>query len=315
MVTRLPTKRTPVAPVVEVRELRTESDVEQKVILPFLQNASYLGLRSGWIRTKEYMSPTEIDKAAGKRYGYVPDYSIWINSIPLLITEAKAPDVAIQVALREARLYAGEVNKRYPPEVNPIGHVLACNGVEVALSTWDSEVNAIIALCADVQPGTAVLAAFQKAIGRDALEERAQKLGAHFQTRAFHSVASFMGGRSRLGEQLGVNEFAEPLFSTITKYFGSNSDDTPDEVIDRAYVTSDELGTYEGVLETYLKDRAETLAGNQLKPIITSKSTATGISTEVQRFSQNPLQTPECSSSSARSERARARLFVDFIGA
>lgn len=141
MVTRLPTKRTPVAPVVEVRELRTESDVEQKVILPFLQNASYLGLRSGWIRTKEYMSPTEIDKAAGKRYGYVPDYSIWINSIPLLITEAKAPDVAIQVALREARLYAGEVNKRYPPEVNPIGHVLACNGVEVALSTWDSEVN------------------------------------------------------------------------------------------------------------------------------------------------------------------------------
>jgi hypothetical protein len=53
-------------PVVEVRELRTESDVEQKVILPFLLNASYLGLRTGWIRTKEYMSPTEIDKTAGQ---------------------------------------------------------------------------------------------------------------------------------------------------------------------------------------------------------------------------------------------------------
>jgi type I site-specific restriction endonuclease len=69
---------------------------------------SYLGLRSAW-GTKEYMSPTEIDKTAGKRYGYIPDYSIWVNSIPLAIVEAKAPDVAIQVALREARLYAGEI--------------------------------------------------------------------------------------------------------------------------------------------------------------------------------------------------------------
>lgn len=303
MVTPLPSKPTPVTPVLEVRELRTESDVEQKVILPFLLNASYLGLRSGWIRTKEYMSPTEIDKAAGKRYGYVPDYSVWINSIPLLITEAKAPDVAIQVALREARLYAGEINKRYPPEVNPIGHVLACNGVEFGLSTWDSEVNAIIALCADVQPGTAVLGAIQEAVGRQALENRAQKLGAHFQTRAFHSVASFMGGQSRLGQQLGVNDFAEPLFTTITKYFGSNVDETPDEVIDRAYVASDELGTYEGILETYLKDRTEKIAGNQLKPIITSKSTATGISAEVQKFSQDPRV------------NARVQLIIGSVGA
>jgi hypothetical protein len=198
VVTRLPKKPTPVVPVLEVRELRTESDVEQKVMLPFLLNASYLGLRSTWIRTKEYMSPTEIDKAAGKRYGYIPDYSIWVNSIPLLIGEAKAPDVAIRVALREARLYAGEINKRYPPEVNPIGHVLACNGVEFALSSWDSEVGTIIALCSDVQPGTQVLADIQQKIGPDALQSRANRLGAHFQTRPFYSVVSFMGGQSRL---------------------------------------------------------------------------------------------------------------------
>jgi hypothetical protein len=303
VVTRLPTKLAAIVPVLEVRELRTESDVEQKVILPFLLNASYLGLRSAWIRTKEYMSPTQIDKAAGKRYGYIPDYSIWVNSIPLLITEAKAPDVAIQIALREARLYAGEINKRYPPEVNPIGHVLACNGVEFGLSSWDSEVGAIIALCVNVQPGTQVLDNFKEAIGQDTLQERAQKLGAHFQSRAFFSVASFMGGQSPLGQQLGVNDFAEPLFSTITKYFGSNSDETPDEVIDRAYVASDELGTYEGVLETYLKDRAAQIAGNQLKQIVTSRNTATGISTEVQRFAQSP------------GTNARVQLIIGSVGA
>jgi len=303
VVTRLPTKAPSIVPVFEVRELRTESDVEQKVILPFLLNASYLNLRSSSIRTKEYMTPTEIDKAAGKRYGYIPDYSVWVNSIPLLVVEAKAPDVGIEIALREARLYAGEINKRYPPEVNPIGHVLACNGVEYGLSTWDSEIGTVVALCSDVRPGTAIFTAFKEKIGRDVLEARAQKLGAHFQTRPFHSVASFMGGRPRLAQQLGVNDFAEPLFTTITKYFGSNSDETPDEVIDRAYVTSEELGTYEGVLETYLKDRTERIAGNQLKPIVTSKNTATGISTEIQRFAQNP------------GSNARVQLIIGSVGA
>jgi hypothetical protein len=272
VVTRLPSKPSPVVPIVKPSELRTESDVEHKVILPFLVNPSYLGLRSAWIRTKEYMTPTEIDKAAGKRYGYFPDYSVWVNSIPLVIVEAKATDVTIESGMREARLYASEVNKRYPPEVNPIGFVLACNGIQFGLSAWDSEVGALIAPCADVQPGTALLTAFQSAIGLDALQARVEKLGPHFQARTFYSVASFMGGPSRLAQQLGVNDFAEPLFSSITKYFGSNSDETPDEVIDRAYVTSDELGSYEGVLETYLKDRTDKIAGNQLKPIVTSKT-------------------------------------------
>lgn len=303
MVTRLPSKPLPVVPVVKSSELRSESDVEQKVIMPFLVNPSYLGLRTSWIRTKEYMTPTEIDKAAGKRYGYFPDFSVWVNSIPLVIVEAKDTDVAIELALREARLYASEVNKRYPPEVNPIGFVLACNGVQYGLSAWDSEVGTLIAPCADVQPGTALLTAFQSAIGFEALQARVQKLGPHFQARTFYSVASFMGGPSRLAQQLGVNDFAGPLFSTITKYFGSNSDETPDEVIDRAYVTSDELGNYEGVLETYLKDRTEKIAGNQLKPIVTSKNTATGISSEIQRFSLAP------------SSNARVQLIIGSVGA
>ncbi|TYO65571.1 hypothetical protein FXV83_16705 [Bradyrhizobium hipponense] len=303
MVTRLPSKPLPVVPIVKPNELRTESDVEQKVIMPFLVNPGYLGLRSSWIRTKEYMTPTEIDKAAGKRYGYFPDFSVWVNSIPLVIVEAKATDVTIEVGMREARLYASEVNKRYPPEVNPIGFVLACNGVQFGLSAWDSEVGALIAPCADVQPGTALLAAIQSAIGVDALQARVEKLGPHFQARTFYSVASFMGGPSRLAQQLGVNDFAEPLFSTITKYFGSNSDETPDEVIDRAYVTSDELGNYEGVLETYLKDRTDKIAGNQLKPIVTSKNTATGISSEIQKFSLSP------------STNARVQLIIGSVGA
>src|SRR5262249_2026985 len=134
-------------PVTDADDLRTESDVEQKLLFPFLTHASYLALPSKWVRTKEYMTPTEIDKAAGKKYGYIPDYYVWLSGIPMVIAEAKSPDTAIQVGLREAQLYAGQINKRYPPNVNPIGFVLACNGVEFALSEWDSETTVLIAPC------------------------------------------------------------------------------------------------------------------------------------------------------------------------
>lgn len=128
MVSRLPAKSFPAVPIVEVRELRTESDVEQKVILPFLLNASYLSLRSSWIRTKEYMTPTQIDKAAGKKYGYIPDYSIWLNSIPLVIVEAISAlgtensaamsglprCIQLQTALRYGALRAGVATRFCP---------------------------------------------------------------------------------------------------------------------------------------------------------------------------------------------------------
>ncbi|TGQ41174.1 hypothetical protein [Mesorhizobium sp. M00.F.Ca.ET.216.01.1.1] len=287
MIARLHGKPKFITPQFSPRELRTESDVEQKLLFPFLTNASYLNIRTEWVRTKEYMTPTEVDKAAGKRFGYFPDYSIWIAGRPLAIVEAKGPDIAIEVGLREARLYAGEINKRYPPEVNPIGYVLASNGEQIALSEWDSETNVLIAKSINAGPGTAVFDAIVGAIGRNALEERSKKLDPHFQARKFWPVAASIGTPSKLTRQLGVNEFAEPLFPVLTKYF-ENTDDTSDDVIDHAYVTSDELNTYEGILETYLKDRTSKIAGNQLKAIETSRTTAPGLTTEVQRFAGNP---------------------------
>ncbi len=288
MSARLHIARRFATPVFTEGELKTESDVEQKLIYPFLTHASFVGLPESLIRTKQYMTPTTIDKAAGKRYGYVPDYSIWLSGLPLVVVEAKSPDITVESGLRDAHLYAAEINKRYPPGVNPIGFVLASNGAQFALAEADSETNAFIFAAGEAVPGSAVLQAIKDAIGRSALEKRAKALAAHFQTRGFFAVSNFMGGQARVNRQLGVNEFAEPLFPAITKYFANNSDETPDEVIDRAYVTSDELGSYEGILETYLKDRASHIAGNQLQPIVTSRNTATGISTEVSKFAGNP---------------------------
>jgi GTPase SAR1 family protein len=97
-----------------------------------------------------------------------------------------------------------------------------------------------------------------------------------------------MGGQARLNQLLGVNEFAEALFPTLTRYFTGTSDETPDDVIDDAYVSTDELGRYEGVLEAYLKDRPAKLAGNQIREIATTRTSASGISDELRKFTTNP---------------------------
>jgi hypothetical protein len=108
-------------PVTDLSELTTESDVEQKLVYPFLVHPSFLELPHEWVRTKEYMEPTEIEKRAGKRAGYIPDYSVWRTGFPLLIAEAKRPDEPVEKALHEAHMYAARINARYPPDVNPSG--------------------------------------------------------------------------------------------------------------------------------------------------------------------------------------------------
>jgi hypothetical protein len=49
---------------------------EHKLVTPFLTNEAHLGIPSAWVRNQDYMAPTDIDKLAGKRYGYKPDQSI-----------------------------------------------------------------------------------------------------------------------------------------------------------------------------------------------------------------------------------------------
>jgi hypothetical protein len=148
-------------------------------------------------------------------------------------------------------------------------------------------VDVLIAPAVDVQPGSSVLTAFQAAIGKHALEERATKLSPHFASRRFFSVSSAIGGQGKITNLLGVNEFADPLLPVLTRYFGDSAE-TPEEVIERAYVTSDELTRYEGILETYLKDRTVNIAGSQLKPIETSRTSANVLTGEIQKFATKP---------------------------
>ena len=111
----------------------TEADVELKVITPLLTGDNYLAIPTASIRGKAYLAPTVLDKTAGKSGGYYPDFSVWELGLAVLIVEAKAPEVAVEVGFREACLYARHLNADYKSGLNPCHFVLASNGKQLRI--------------------------------------------------------------------------------------------------------------------------------------------------------------------------------------
>src|ERR1700750_1454135 len=91
---------------------------------------------------------------SGRKIGYYPDYSVWINAIPIMIVEAKSPIESAAEGFREAQLYAHEFNKVFPTGINPVQFVLCVNGRILRYGYWDSA-NVTDISVADLKLGSA----------------------------------------------------------------------------------------------------------------------------------------------------------------
>src|ERR1019366_2346726 len=149
--------------------VESESDVEQKILMPLLQGESYLEIPEAAISTKQYLAPTAIDKAAGKAGGYVPDYGIWMRGLLIMGVEAKAPDVSVETGHREASLYARHINQKYPTGVNPCRFVLASNGKDLLFGYWDS-LPLLSCSVGDLAVGSSALEALRAGCGASVLD-------------------------------------------------------------------------------------------------------------------------------------------------
>ena len=120
------------------RELSNESDVEQKFLLPLLTTAipSGLGYATVDIRTKPDIRRLKIDKGKTEKL-YHLDYVLLIAGIPVFIVEAMRPDEDPVAALREARLYAQELNASFPSGINPCQRIIASNGMTTVTAPVD----------------------------------------------------------------------------------------------------------------------------------------------------------------------------------
>ena len=110
-----------------------ESDVEQKFLYPLLTHPSFLEIPSKAVLTKSSMGTMRFVEKSTLPKNYVPDYVIFFSGFPVCVLEAKGPDVPVERAIAEARLYAQVLNANFPGGINPITKVVGCNGREIAI--------------------------------------------------------------------------------------------------------------------------------------------------------------------------------------
>ena len=234
--------------------LNNESDVEQKVVMPLLAEDIYLAIPGDKIFPKLYLAPAVLDKTAGRTAGYYPDYTVWMRGFPLLIGEVKAPDVPTETGYREASLYARHLNQSYPTNLNPCRFLLATNGKTLLAGYWDSQ-PVLEMQVTNLRLGSADLEALRQFCHNHVLEDFASKC--LFQVRSERAFYPYIlaGGPALLRARFPVNSFAAALSPILRRYFTSPSEENNLEIIERAYVCSDEVTEYDRILEALLKER------------------------------------------------------------
>ena len=266
-------------------KLSTESDVEQKIIMPLLNEAAYLDIPSDRIFTKGYMAPTALDKTAGRASGYYPDYAVWFRGLPVFVVEAKSPDVPAEQGYREASLYARHLNQSYRTNVNPCRFVVATNGRKLLFGFWDAQPEDEININ-DLRPGSAQLERLQTFC-------RAEVLGAHAldciqRLRARNPVFPYnlAGGQAILHARIPVNLFAADLSPVLRLYFASAYEEESREIIERAYVSSAEITEYDHILEGLLKDHLAVRSGTVVQELQPGRHSEENVERAISEFDE-----------------------------
>lgn len=221
-------------------DLATESDVEQKFINRLLTDPAPdgLGYRDGDFRTKGDIRKLAIDKGRAKKL-YFPDYAIICDGIPLLIIEAKAPGENMLEALREARLYATEINASYPRNINPCERIIATDGQVLLASYWDQE-DPVIELTVDdftsISPKFEELVNFASKI---AVRRRASDILRSIRTTArYFKPVHMLGGKAIANETVGDNSFGTNVSIEYKYLFNPETAEDRTAIVRNAYVTS-----------------------------------------------------------------------------
>jgi hypothetical protein len=238
----------------EIDALGSEGDVELKVIGPLLTDPNYLAIPTASIKSKDYLAPTALDKIAGKAGGYYPDFSVWERSFPVLIVEAKKPEVPVEIGFREASLYARHLNQAYKTGLNPCLFLIACNGKQLAYGNWDSNVTHIVEI-ANLTLGTNELDALIRFCHHRVLLAHAVKCLAA--TRFSRSTQPYFlaGGQALINSKKPFNSFAAELAPLLRRYFTSTTQNNDPEIYEKGYIVSDDITEYDRVLESLLKER------------------------------------------------------------
>jgi type I restriction and modification enzyme subunit R-like protein len=270
--------------------VRTDSEVEQKIAYPLLIGKGYLAIAPEMVKSKEYLGSTTPERATGEgSSGYIPDFSVWMHGIPVLIVEVKDPAVGADVGFREACLYARHLNVRYPKTLNPCRFVIATNGSELLAGYWDERPYLHLSV-SELQLGSSATERLNAFCNAVVLEEhsrgylRRMRIGRGI--RPFHHA----GGQAVLNAKRPLNTFAADLSPILLRYFSSTSEAANLEIAARAYVSSEETTEYDRILEAMLKERVSPRRDTLVQPLQITKHGEPILTKAIQTFGEGDRQ-------------------------
>lgn len=211
-------------------ELQTESDVEQKLIFPLLTAMPPygMGIPSPQILTKLDVRKLDIGKGQEKKR-YFPDYIILADRLPMAVVEAKKPGDDLGEGFREARLYAQEINARFPSNFNPVLTVVCCNGLELAYGPPDAATPNILTI-RELNPSYEAFERLQQSLSWTVLNNCASRLNSTLKPPRYWKPKKLLGGAGVQTEEVGHNTFGSTLSAELGYIF------TPENTADRAEI-------------------------------------------------------------------------------
>ncbi|MDN0122133.1 S1 RNA-binding domain-containing protein [Yersinia aleksiciae] len=214
-----------------------ESDVEQKIIFPFLTKNSPegLGINKEFILTKHNIKSLEIGKGATQKI-YYPDYLIIVSGVPVLLVEAKTPGENLLLAFQEARLYALELNAKYDSGLNPLTKIIATDGYKWIAGEWDNNqgsynLDELVTSARDC-------ANFIEEFSFKSLLKLSEEFIEKTQPKKYWKPRRMMGGKAAQNEEVGHNSFGSSLISEYGNIFNPNSLNDRKFIAREGYISS-----------------------------------------------------------------------------
>lgn len=220
--------------------LSTESDVEQKIVYKLLTLDTPLGLgySESEIRTKVDIRKIKIDKGLKGKL-YYPDYAVIVNGLPLIIIEAKTPNSDITEAMREARLYATEINASYPRNINPCELVIATDGITLSAGFWDKEEPELTMPIENFDPlNTDFSHLIDIASRKKSLTKSNAILSSIKSSAHYVKPIQMLGGKVTANETVGENSFGANVSIEYKYLFNPETLADRASIAQNAYVTS-----------------------------------------------------------------------------
>lgn len=236
---------------IPVYDCLNESDVEQKFIYPLLTHPSFLDIPNKAILTKRSLGTLSFIEKSDLPRNYVPDYVVFFSGVPTCVIEAKAPDVPVDLALQEARLYGQSMNSHFPSGTNPVRVVAGCNGRQLLVGNWDSVDHDKFSV-QELVIGSKHLTRLREVMGSNRLIQHAKLIQRATPHRGFARPSQQMDPQL-FRDRVQPNALAPYLTPLYEMFFRAEDPEKIQLIIERAYVDTAELRQYDEVLNAILR--------------------------------------------------------------